>query len=177
MAHRQVRLKDTGELGWSDEAFCVQERGKNIYYSSQEAFRKMEMAKSDWENVIEICYDIMGYNYNMKLPGLLLKYLKEYKDPYGYGMVYETLLSIEQSLTESMRKIDFKSEQGKCHYINKAISNHINDYYQAAQRRKKLEKIQTAQHENIEHEEDTMRPAKRKSKRDVSSFLGDDEWI
>ena len=175
MAHIKVRLKDTNELSYADESFCVKENGKNAYYSSEESYKKMTQEKSDWKNCYEICQDILGYERKQRLPGLLLKFLKDYKDPYGYDCLYDTLMSLETSLTSCMEKKNFESDSGKAHYINRAISNHINDFYKIKKNRKKKAAVQERQlNEIVENEPQTRNTERRK---DISGLLGEGSWI
>lgn len=129
---RQVKCRDTGVVVSASDAWKAPD-GK--YYSSQEAFERLQSEKIARQKCLEELGNILQYSKGQKFPSIAAKKLKEY-EVYGYDTVLETILTKKQAIINSISNKDFASEYNKTSYIMAIITNNINDIYKKKQLKK-----------------------------------------
>lgn len=155
---RKVKLQDTQEFCYNTEAFKA-DNGK--YYSSQEAFLKIQKENQYRQECINLAYNDF---LSLPISKYFLKRLSEHK-AYSYEVIFNCLNSEKNTIKSAMNKINFDSEYHKINYLIACIDNKIDKY-----------KIPIFKKTNINNDIDLSNfkePIIKKQTKDVSKFLGD----
>ena len=172
---RIVNVIDTGEKGNTLNLFKAP-NGK--WFSSEDAYLKWDMDKTFRNMCIEEVRKQLNYEEFMKLDTLFLKKLQEWK-PFGYDVVYNCIKSQANGVEWAINNKSFSNEKAKVQYVSVIYQNHMVDAYKDKQRRLKAE--QKRRKDAVEIEEKTIDLSKvgvkNKKGKDVSSLLGDENWI
>lgn len=161
---RQVRCQDTGQMQNKENSWQAPNKK---YYSSEEAYNQLQIAKEYRKQVVELIMEILGYEAGMKLPTIYYKKIEEYREPYGFEVLYECVKNQRSAIEWVLNNKEFKSEVQQGLYIMAVIQNNINDEFKrfkAKQKRIKKENKQEAPYEFT---------GKAKKYKDVTDLVGD----
>lgn len=120
MGGRRVKIQDTGQYGSSDEAFRAPNKK---YYSSEEAWQKIQLNNTYREKCVEFVMDLLGYQPGMKLPTLTYKKIREYENPYGLDVLYETMCAQKNACLWALQNKQFNGETAKIMYLFAIFQN------------------------------------------------------
>lgn len=176
----QVKCIDTGEKIDRDKAYkitIVKENGKilNKYYSSKEGYDTYTNNIAIRTDCINLIRDIMGYVLpQMKLPTLTYKKIEEYKEPIGYDVLYNTLLTKEKDIKYAFYNKQFDSEIARVQYLFAIVQNNYMPEWRKKVANKKAEALKKTEdmEEAIEEWETTER---KKTVKNLGSFLDDED--
>ena len=168
MAGRRVKIQDTGQYGNSEEAFRAPNKK---YYSSEEAWQNIQLNNQYRDKCIQFVMDLLGYRPGMKLPTLTYKKIKEYEEPYGLDVLYETMLSCEQSCTWALQNKQFTGEVAKIMYIFAIFQNNAMDQWKKKVAKKRDLYIAESQSKDFATEDVVEYVPKVKN--DIRRFLND----
>ena len=169
-----VKCLDTGEKMEKSEAYCLNINGRNKYYSSKAGYEQFVYNNYYRKKSIDLIRDMMGYVLpQMQLPTLTYKKIEEmFKEPIGYDVLYNTLVSQRQSIEWALQNKEFNSETAKIMYLFGIVKNN----YMEEWRKKVAEKRLAEQHVQSESEDiseiDTIE--RKQEVKDLRSFLDED---
>ena len=167
-----VKCQDTGEKIDRDVAYKVVTKSGNKYYTSKEAYERIQKDKEYRVKVIETIRDYLGYyKPQMLLPTLTYKKIAEYQEPIGYDVLYDTLVNNKKNIIWAFNNKDFKSETAKIMYLFAIIqNNYMNEY------RKKVERnrLKNTYSESDPNEMITDDKNRKQSIKNIRKWLDED---
>lgn len=167
---RIVKFWDTGEKGDKDTGYHAPD-GKN--YSSKKAYDQIKKEQEEWKYCVDEIMFLLGYEEGMKPNTYIFKLLSELK-PFGYDVVYDTIMNCTKDITWALTKKNFDNDIGRVKYIFAIITNNIMPVYQ--QKQAKIEQEKKSKIINMsDYTEDTDIGGISGKGNDVSNFLGDDD--
>ena len=169
-----VKCLDTKEKMKKSEAYCLNVDGKNKYYSSKEGYEQFEYDNHYRKKSIDLIRDMMGYVLpQMKLPTITYKLIEDtFKEPIGYDVLYNTLVSQQKSVEWAFKNKQFGSETSKIMYLFGIINNTYMDEW----RKKVAEKRLAEQHVQSESEDisEIEMIERKQTVKDLRGFLNED---
>lgn len=168
MAGRQVKCQDTGELRNSEELFKAPNKK---YYSSKEAWERIEQNKIYRQKCIDFLMDLLGYKPGMKLPTVTFKMIKEYEEPYGLDVLYATMVSQRQSCEWALMNKSFAQETAKIFYLFAIFQNNAMTEWKKKVAAQKSIQMAEKQAENLVIEEESDMTYVPQKKKDIRRFL------
>lgn len=170
-----VKCIDTGEKIDRDKAYKININGKNKYYSSKEGYDAFVTNNYYRNKSIDLIREVMGYSLpQMQLPTLTYKKVKEYEEPIGLDVLYETLLDKKRDIEYAFYNKTFNSETAKIMYLFAIVQNHYMKFWRkkvAVNKEKAINKSETSEEIDTEWES----TERRKSVKDLSNFLDDED--
>lgn len=164
---RQVKLHDTGLMGDSSVNF-KSPSGK--YYTTKDAYLKVEKNKKNRQLCINKMYDLMDYASKMILPTYFYKKLKEY-DGIGYESVLAAMYSQEKNIRWALANKQLGSETAKVMYTMAIIDNNVMDEYKRIVREEREIKREDSV-DTVVDDMDISNNATKKTK-DISKWVED----
>ena len=165
---RLVKFYDTGEKGDKDTGYHAPD-GKN--YSCKAGYERIANERKYWKMCAEWVTDLFGYQKGMKPNTYIYRLLQELQ-PYGYEVVYDTLVDQNESILWALNTKFFKNETMKIKYVFAIVNNNILDMYKKKQRDNKAKVVQF-KHTEEDNPDIDIGGFKGKGN-DVSGFVGDD---
>lgn len=169
---RKVKLQDTGEFGMSNTSFRAP-TGK--YYSSEESYNKFQKNKDYREKCIHKMYEVLGYKSGMIIPTYFYKDLKSFEGV-GYEALYETMNGKSNDVDWALKNKNFTSETGKVMYVMAIYKNNVMDFYKGIIARDRANQS-VVEKVNVEINDIEINTTTKQKGNDVSSLVGDDDWI
>ena len=169
MSERKVKCVDTGEFKPKSEAWRPPNSKK--YYSSQEAWNNIQKQIKIKDECIDYLMDVLGYKPGMKLPTITYKKIEEYREPYGFDVLLDTMQQQSRQIEWALKNKNFQNETGKIMYLFAIFQNHAieawrnNDARENATNRK-----QEVLPSNLELSENTY----NKTTKNITKFLDKD---
>ena len=120
---------------------------------------------------IDFLIDVMGYKPKMKLPTLTFKKIEEYREPYGFDVLLDTLRKEEQTIRWSLANKDLKSETAKILYIFGIIQNSAGGVWRNKVKKQREMRINE---EEIDLGDLEINNGKQKV-RDISAYVEEDD--
>lgn len=111
------------------------------YYSSEEAYLALALQEQWRDKCTSAMQNVMGYEYDQKLPTRWYKFLKELKG-YGYDVVYDTIEANRDTFLWAIKTKNFLNDSCALAYFNAIIQNDAMNHLKAKQAREKAERIQ-----------------------------------
>ena len=167
---------DTGEKIDPKLAYVVlseNSKGKTVkkYYSSKEGYEKYTYDNKYRRKCTDLIMEYMGYKPKMKLPTLTFKLVEEYKDPIGFDVLYETLLSQRNNIEYAFRNKDFGGDIARIQYLFAIIQNSYGEFWRKKVAQERENRISDENHDPNEYDESRER---RQAVRDIIQFLDDE---
>ena len=162
---RRVKCQDTGEYSTSD---CAYRAANGKYWSSEAAYQQWVENKEWRQKSIDVLFEILGYQPEMTVPGVLWKNFAKY-EKMGYETVYETIIGERKNIEWALHNKTFNNESGMIMYVCRILENHMMDYYKVIQATKRQKKINEA----MQLPQDLEIQNKKQESKDISRFLED----
>ena len=124
---RNVKCVDTGEVISQDQAFKVTSKNRNIYYSSEEAYKYAQKEKDFLKKCTETFWGFMNYDSTEKVPTVFFKKLQDWHRGYTYEMIYEAMIYSIEPIQWANNNKEFANETGRTQYLCSIIQNHLGD--------------------------------------------------
>lgn len=118
MKGRKIRLKDTGEIGNSLEAYKGED-GK--YYSSKEAYDVLVNRRNLYKEIYSLLQNILGIDESCPVPPVIIKLVNKYSE--RYDIIKEILLRDGDSLNQSIKSKEINNPFNQARYIQAVIEN------------------------------------------------------
>lgn len=169
---RRVKCQITGAFGTSD-TFYRAPNGK--YYASEALYSSYKKMMKEREEVLTYFLStFLGIEKKpgMKVPGLLLKKIKEYEGFYGYDVLLDCLEGERRRIAVATSRIHFESETGKISYIFAIVDNYINGYLK--KKRMREEQLKKAAASEGDAPETELTAVSHREK-DIRGWLDDEE--
>lgn len=154
----------------TDKAFKIKKGGRNIYYCSEQEYKKYqdqtEKRNKCFETVIKIMQVPM-------LSPMMIKEINKIAEFYDYIVIDKCFKEQEQKIRWFLDNNELSNEYGKARYIATIIQNNINNTYKKyLQEIKQMERLFAKEVENIEVEIINMENTKvNNNVNDISQFL------
>ena len=166
---RRVKCRVTGQIG---DSSCFYRAPNGYYYKSEELYLEMVQKETVRKNLIRyISLEFLELTEGMKIPGFLLKKIKEYETPYGYSLLLSYLKENHELISRSLARISFSNDVRKIQYLFAIVDGNINTYYKKEKER--LAKIEKAKETKVDMPSIEISPVKHKEK-DIRGWLDDD---
>ena len=163
---RIVNFIDTKSKGNSADGFKAP---KGKYFSTRQAYEKWEQKRVDRSRCIEALMELLGYDDpNMKPNTFLFRELKSL-EPYGYDVIFDTILECEDAIEYTLETKGFNNEINEIKYIMAIINNNIKAVYNRKQAQQKLKERKG----QIIQIEDFI--PKKQTTNDISRWLDDED--
>lgn len=175
-----VVLRDINKYGKKSEAYKAP---NGWYYSSEKAYEEIQKKRqrhktlwdietdstmSDHDKCVEYIRTLLEYQWDHKLPTILYKKIEEYK-PYGYDVIFRTMVDCTSSMQWALANKSFKNDSGKILYLFAIIGNNISNVFN----RPKEDKIVVSKEPAPDIDEVVFTG---ESNDGIKKFLEDDEW-
>ena len=137
---RLVINRDTGQKKPKDESYKAE---NGYYYSSEAAYRQMREKAEQKNRCYDLLMELMGYDKTKghKLPTLAVKKMEEYRNSYGFDVLYETILSQSDNIRWALsNRLESSTELNKVSYIFAILRNNVMTEYRKKKRQEKQEK-------------------------------------
>ena len=169
----------TGELKPADTLYRVvtfNSHGTKVtkYYTSEEAYKNYSRNEEFRKKFVDEMAAVLGYKPGMVFPTSLSRCLKDLK-AFGYEAVYETFKLKEREITWAIQNKTFTNEYNRVAYLMAIIKNNVADEYRKLQLQKKL--IEDNNKRDVAITDVSLDNKRTINKGNVSSLLGDEEWI
>lgn len=162
---RKVKLQDTGEISTNEIAYKAP---NNKYYSSKEAYEKIQNNNIYRQKCIDYMYEVLGYKSGMILPTYFYKSLKGY-EALGYDVFYQTMILQNKSVQWALSNKNFNGETAKIMYLMAIYNNNVMDVYKQII----AEKKSYVQNKFDEVEEISETVSRKQDNKNISKFLED----
>ena len=170
-----VKCLDTGEKIQKELAYqvpTVNSKGKTVYkyYSSEKSYKTLMRDQEYRRKCTDLMMEYMNYKPGMKWPTITFKLLEEYKEPIGFDVLYQTLLSERKSIDYAFKNKQFTSETAKIQYLFAILQNAYMPWYRDKVARQRAEKAELQ--EDYNHYDDTR--SRKQTVRNIRKFISDD---
>lgn len=167
----KVKCQLCGNETTTDKAFRVKKGSRNLYYCSEEEYKKyqdqIDKKNKCYESIIRIMQVPM-------LSPVMIKEINKIANYYDYIVIEKCFNEQEQKIKWFLNNNEFSNEYGKARYIATIIQNNINNTYKKHMMTiKQMEKLFEKDKENIDIEIINITPnnEKRNKVNDISEFL------
>jgi len=121
---RKCICSATKESGTTDIFYCINDKGKNKYYKSEEVYNEYMKDQEYKRKTIEYFLSLLGYEYS----NYLKKRLGELNEHFTYEIIYLAFIKQTDRIKYVLNdKLRYSTEQQKISYIIKIIESVIND--------------------------------------------------
>ena len=163
---RKVKCQDTGGYSTSDVAYKAPD---NRYYSSLNAYEKIQKGKQLYKKIYADLQEILGLNEAEPVPPIIIKVIGKYKN--RYDIVAEIFAREKVGIKESIRSKEITNPFNQSRYIQAVIDN---NYNQIKSEINELAKINHEQY--IEAPTDISNLGRKNRSKDVSKLVGGFSW-
>jgi len=169
-----VKCLDTKEKMDRSEAYCLNVNGKNKYYSSKEGYERFVYNNHYRNKSIDLIRDMMGYVLpQMQLPTITYRKIEEtFKEPIGYDVLYDTLVSQKKNIEWAFQNKEFGSESARVMYLFGIVNNHYMEEWRKKVAKKRAETHHVQSEQEDPEEIETIE--RKQAVKDLRSFLDED---
>lgn len=160
--------------------FCS-EHEYNLYIKMQEEKlaeleeRRLEEEKRK-ELISYVVEEFLDYEEGMVFPTFIHRAVKDLSTFYTYPMMKEAIKRGEESIRWAMENRDFEDDTRKLQYIMAVCKGNINNVYKEWKQAEEFSKNKAQKNEEVAmFEVETVKYRSRKSTKDISAFLSEED--